>query len=312
MKIGVVAGGPSSERAISLRSGRAVYKALRAAGYDAKFLNVFDDIRGTIKKSCIDVAFLALHGRYGEDGIVQAALEKLKIPYTGSGVKASRLALDKIASKRIFQRKNIPVPRYAIVKKGMPSVRCCETCARLGWPVVVKPQFEGSSIGLSVVRTPKDLKKAADKAFRYGSTVLLEEYISGRELTVGIVDEKPLPVVEIVSPRGVYDTHAKYKDKTTQYLVPAPLEKKAFSKAQELGLAAHRALGCRGFSRVDMRMDEGRGIFVLEVNSIPGMTERSLLPKAARACGVGFTELCVTLINLALSRHQGNAKRDVA
>jgi len=298
VKIGVLAGGPSSERRISLRSGRAVYKALTAAGYDVKFLDVFDNVYDTIKKADIDVAFLALHGRFGEDGTVQAMLEKLKLPYTGSGVRASRLALDKIASKKIFQRDRIPVPRHHAVKRGASYV--CQA-QRLGWPVVVKPQLEGSSIGLSVVRNPGDLKKAVRKAFEYGDKILLEEYIDGRELTVGIVDERPLPVVEIVSPFGIYDTRAKYKDKRTRYLVPAPLGKRLLRKAQKLGLAAHTSLGCRGFSRVDMRMDRSGNIFVLEVNSIPGMTERSLLPKAACAHGLNFTQLCITLLNLALS-----------
>jgi D-alanine-D-alanine ligase len=302
LRIGVLAGGPSSERPVSLRSGRAVYRALKAEGFNVKFLDIPGEEYDTIKKSKIDVAFLALHGRFGEDGTIQAMLERLGIPYTGSGVRASRLALDKIASKRIFEKKGIPVPRYGILtKKGFRRAHGSRA-GLLGWPLVVKPQFEGSSIGLSVVRDPRDLEDAMEKAFAYGDKVLLEEYIDGRELTVGILGEKALPVVEIVPPFGIYDTRAKYKDKRTRYLVPAPLHKQVFRRAQMLGLAAHRALGCSGMSRVDMRMDRGGDIFVLEVNSIPGMTERSLLPKAAKAQGLSFDRLCVRLLTFAVGR----------
>ena len=305
MKVGVLAGGPSNERAISLRSGAAVYKALREEGYDVKFLDIFDAVYDKIKKAEIDVAFVALHGRFGEDGTVQGILEKLQVPYTGSGVAASRLALDKVASKKVFERNAIPVPKYLIFKKG--AYRASDAL-RLKWPIVVKPQLEGSSIGLSIVKTPAALKKATEKAFKYGDVILLEEYIDGRELTVGILDEKPLPVIEIIPAGGVYDTTAKYKDKRTRYIVPAKLDKKILKKAERLGLATHRSLGCRALSRIDMRMDKEDDLFVLEANSIPGMTERSLLPKAAQVTGLSFNQLCVKLLNIALSDHRDTGR----
>jgi len=259
-------------------------------------LDVRDDVCDTIRRSGIDIAFLALHGRYGEDGTVQALLERLGIPYTGSGVEASRLALDKVASKRVFARNGIPVPRSLAFTQTAP---CLSRAPRLGWPLVVKPRHEGSSIGLSVVRNAGGLERAVRKAFRYDGTIIVEEFIDGREVTVGILGDEALPVIEIVTAGDIYDTHAKYRDTRTRYLVPAPLSARLRARAQRLGLSAHRALGCRDVSRVDMRIDRRGTIFVLEVNSIPGMTERSLLPKAAGARGIGFGKLCVRLLDLA-------------
>jgi D-alanine-D-alanine ligase len=295
--VGVLAGGPSNERDISLKSGKAVYNALISEGIDAIFIDVYDNIHDIIKNNKIDVAFIALHGRFGEDGTVQRILESAGIPYTGSGPNASRIALDKIASKEIFKTRNIPTPEYVVLEKIGFSIK---DAAGLGLPLVVKPQFEGSSIGLSVVKEEKDLKWAIDKAFEFGPKALLEKYVEGRELTVGILDDKALPVIEIVPKDRVYDYKAKYSDPNTQYLVPAPINEDAFVRAKELGLKAHTGLGCRGFSRVDMMMDKDGNIFVLEVNTIPGMTERSLLPKAASAIGLNFSKLCIKLIENAL------------
>lgn len=298
-KIGVLAGGPSNEREISLRSGDAVYRALIERGFDAILLDVKDDVYDIIKKHAIDAAFIALHGRFGEDGTVQKALEKAGIPYTGSGVRASALALDKIAAKEIFLKKKIPAPRHIVVEKDK---RFALDPARIVFPVVVKPQFEGSSIGLSVVRERGDLGRALDKAFEYGAKALVEEFIDGRELTVGILDDKPLPVVEIVTRNRVYDYTAKYSDPETKYIVPAPIEKGRYAAARKIAHDAHDALGCRSFSRVDMMMDLSGKLFVLEVNTIPGMTERSLLPKAAAATGMDFGALCARLIEAAVAR----------
>jgi D-alanine-D-alanine ligase len=292
-KVGVLAGGPSNEREVSLRSGKAVYEALIGCGCDAILLDVKDDICDIIKRSAIDMAFIALHGRFGEDGAVQRILEDMGVPYTGSGVEASRLALDKIATKNVFLGCGIPAPRYTVFEKGDFSAKSAHA---MGWPVVVKPQFEGSSIGLSIARDEGSLIRAVEKAFEYGDKVLLEEYINGRELTVGILGDKALPVIEIVTSQGVYDYEAKYKDPDTKYLVPAPIEEKFAKLAGLLGEKSHRSLGCRSFSRVDMMMDKTGRIFVLEVNTIPGMTERSLLPKAAAAAGIDFGALCVKLL----------------
>jgi len=295
--IGVLAGGPSNERDISLRSGEAIHGALLEEGLDSILLDVKDNINEIIKNSCIDVAFIALHGRFGEDGTVQRMLEEADIPYTGSGVRASALALDKIASKNAFIKNNIPVPKHMVLTKGAIDL---EDLDKLEIPIVVKPHLEGSSIGLSIVRDKKLLPNAIDKAFGYGDKVILEEYINGRELTVGILDEEPLPVIEIVTKNRVYDYEAKYKDSATKYLVPAPISEKFLKEARKLGVLAHKTLGCRSFSRVDMMMRASGDIFVLEVNTIPGMTKRSLLPKAALVTGLRFNTLCVRILENAL------------
>ena len=296
-RIGVLAGGPSSEREISLHSGRSVHDALLEEGLDSIFLDVKNDIDEIIEKSCMDVAFIALHGRFGEDGTVQRMLEDAGIPYTGSGAEASLSALDKVASKDLFIRNFIPVPRHIVLIKGRSHP--CD-CDKLGMPIVVKPHLEGSSIGLSIVRNKNLLQAAIDKAFEYGDKVILEEYINGRELTVGILNDEALPVIEIVPRNKVYDYNAKYKDSATKYLVPAPIPEDISIEARRLGVLAHKTLGCRSFSRVDMMMAPSGDIFVLEVNTIPGMTERSLLPKAARAAGLRFSSLCVRILEDAV------------
>lgn len=300
-RIGVLAGGPSNEREISLRSGRAVYNALLEEGLDSIFLDVKNNMDEIIRKSCIDVAFIALHGRFGEDGTVQRMLEDAGIPYTGSGVEASAAALDKAASKDLFIKNLIPVPRHLVLIKGRSDSYDCD---KLGMPIVVKPHLEGSSIGLSIVRDKNSLQGAINKAFEYGDKVILEEYINGRELTVGILNDEALPVIEIVPKDKVYDYDAKYKDSATKYLVPAPIPEDLSGEARRLGLLAHKTLGCRSFSRVDMMMALSGDIFVLEVNTIPGMTERSLLPKAARATGLRFSSLCVKILEDAVKSHK--------
>lgn len=302
-RIGVLAGGLSNEREISLKSGSAVHKALLGEGCDVILLDARDDIHDIIKKNKIDVAFIALHGRFGEDGAVQKILEDENLPYTGSGVDASALALDKAASKARFERRGIPTPGYGVFEKDKLRI---EDAHKLGFPMVVKPQMEGSSIGLSIVAAENYLEEAVARAFRYGTKIILEEYIDGRELTVGILDDEPLPVIEIVTRNRVYDYAAKYDDPDTKYIVPAPIGNADSEKAKMLGKRAHEALGCRFFSRVDMMMDKRGDVFVLEVNTIPGMTERSLLPKAAEASGVSFGQLCVKMVENALTREYKN------
>jgi len=309
-KIAVLYGGSSNEREISLKSGKSVYKALIDAGLDALLLDVSGDIRDIIGSAAMDVAFIALHGRFGEDGTVQKILEDAGIPYTGSGVDASRLALDKIASKKVFSENSIPSPAYAVLKKddfkNIAANDGLNIVERLGWPLVIKPRFEGSSIGLSIARDEASLRKSIEKAFLYGGEAMIEEYIDGRELTVGILGGRALPIIEIVPPKGVYDYEAKYSSPDTQYLVPAPIDGRASKIAGELAESAHAALGCRSFSRVDMMMDKMGRIFVLEVNTIPGMTDRSLLPKAAEATGISFSELCVKLVKDAVNEYSDN------
>lgn len=298
-RVGVLSGGPSNEREVSLRSGQAVYDSLIQEGIDAVLLNVRDDVHDALKDNKIDVAFIALHGRFGEDGTVQKILEDMKIPYTGSGAKASALALDKVSTKAVFERSGISAPDYIVFEKDDFKV---EDCYELGFPMVVKPHLEGSSIGLSIVGDKDGLPTAIDKAFEYGELALIEKYVAGRELTVGILDDEPLPVIEIVTKDNVYDYKAKYADPETKYLVPAPIDETLAARAQALARRAHLALGCRCFSRIDMIMDSSLRLFVLEANTIPGMTQRSLLPKAAQAIGLSFGDLCIRLVENALTR----------
>jgi len=299
-RIGVLMGGPSNERDISLKSGRTVYQALKSQG-----LNVMPlDIKSTnclkkIKKARIKVAFIALHGKFGEDGTVQEILESLGIPYTGSGVIASYLCLNKIASRRIFKHNKIPSPEYNILHRR--TWKECIENLKLKFPLVVKPSSEGSSIGVSFVHKSSELAKAIRLAFRYDDTIIIEKYIKGREITVGILKEKPLPIVEIIPKNKFFNFQAKYVKGKSDYIVPAKIPKTHYKRAQELGALAHKALGCQGFSRVDMILEK-RGPVVLEVNSIPGLTSTSLLPMAASVCGLDFGRLCVEIIKLSYKK----------
>lgn len=296
-KIAVLAGGPSSEREISIKSGRAVYNALKLKGCNIKWLELGkNDAEKELEKASFNVAFIALHGKFGEDGTIQRILERMSVPYTGSGVEASRLALDKIASRVIFEKKRMPVPDYIVIEKNKDEIGLPRD---FSWPIVVKPQNEGSSIGLSFANNKKQFKEACKKAFKYGDKIIIEKYIKGREITVGILGKTALPVIEIIPKRTFYDYFAKYNDSRTEYKVPASLPVGIYKKAQALGLACHNALGCSDFSRVDMLFGEDKKIYILEINSIPGMTERSLLPKAANSAGIDFGKLCLKLLQLA-------------
>lgn len=302
-KIAVLAGGPSSEKEISIKSGRAVYSALKLEGCDVEWLDIDTrDTKKMLRGSAFDIAFIALHGRFGEDGAIQKILERMSIPYTGSGVTASQLALDKIASRKIFKKRGIPVPEYKIFNKQ--PIKHPE---KFLWPLIVKPQSEGSSIGLSLAKSKKDFNVACKRAFEYSNKIIVEKFIKGREITVGILGKKALAVVEIIPKRIFYDFRAKYEDDKTEYSVPASLPIPLYRKAQDLGLAAHNALNCSDFSRVDMLLAEDNNIYVLEVNSIPGLTERSLLPKAANASGIPFGKLCLKLLQLAV-KNKGKKK----
>jgi len=300
-KIVVLAGGESSERRISLKSGQAVYAALRKRFRNVLFIDVERDFKERLRLLNADVAFIALHGRFGEDGTIQRALDGMGMPYTGSGGEASRLAMDKIASRRIFAENGLKVPLFKTVDR---SCRPKEIIKEFNLPFVIKPVSEGSSVGLSVVRAPDEIGPALEKAFECGDRVIAEEYIDGRELTVGILDRKPLPVIEIVAERNIYDYKAKYEDANTRYVVPARVNEKTYKSAQLFAHRAHDLLGCRDFSRTDMRVAADGSIYILEVNTIPGMTERSLLPKAASAAGFDFVRLCVKLVDLAGKRRK--------
>jgi D-alanine-D-alanine ligase len=298
-RIGVLMGGSSSERAISLKSGQAVYRTLKAKGLDVVRLDIYNNFVKKIKQAKIACAFIALHGEFGEDGRIQKILETLGIPYTGSGVTASHLCLDKIASRKIFKQYNIPVPEYYTLnrrswQKGLKEIN-------LKFPVVVKPSSQGSSIGVTFVPGPAELNRALRYALKYDRAIIIERYIAGREITVGILQEQALPVVEIVPKRSFFDFSAKYEKGASDYIVPAKLPVGHYRATQRLGLLAHQALGCSVFSRVDMILSKS-GPIVLEVNSIPGLTATSLLPMAAGAYGISFTQLCLKIVQSALKK----------
>ncbi|MBM3243326.1 MAG: D-alanine--D-alanine ligase [Candidatus Omnitrophica bacterium] len=302
-KVGVLMGGPSSEKEISLKSGKAVVRALHESGVNAveiivKSENIKENI-SLLKSKHIDCAFIALHGRFGEDGNIQRILSRQKIPYTGSGVRASKLAMDKVASRNIFKRYGLFVPSFKVINHYSKRTSLPEW---IKFPLVIKPALTGSSIGISIVDDYKDIKPAIESAFKFDKRVIIEEYIKGRELTVGILEGRPLPVVEIIPKRHFFDYQAKYKHGLTKYTVPAKLSLKVTKKVQKVALLAHRFLGCFGCSRVDIILDKRERPFILEVNTIPGLTSTSLLPKACRKAGIDFNDLCIKLIELAYGK----------
>ncbi|MCK4401620.1 D-alanine--D-alanine ligase [bacterium] len=299
-RIAVLMGGASSERDISLKSGNCVLKALKEAQLNATAFDVNRDLPDRLIKNKINLVFIALHGKPGEDGTIQGMLDILNIPYTGSGVLASALSMDKIASKRLFQIAGIPTPEFRVISKDKLYI----ANSLKNFPVVVKPSTEGSTIGISIVRKEDEFKKAMEIAFRYDDNVICEKYIDGKEITVGILEEKALPVIEIIPKSGFYDFNAKYGKKSTDFVVPAELVKEKISQIKQIAFKAHKVLGCYGMSRVDMKLDCKLNPYVLEINTIPGLTETSLLPKAAQAAGISFRELCLILLDLAIKKHE--------
>jgi D-alanine-D-alanine ligase len=289
-RVTVMMGGLSREREISLKTGKAILKALTEKGYPVTPVDVGDDIAEKLVKEKIECAFLALHGRFGEDGTIQGMLELMRIPYTGSGVLASALAMHKIMSKKFFLYEKIPTPRFEVfqreeMKKDHPKK------TSLPLPVVVKPAREGSTIGVSIVRKDEELGPALKKAGEYDEEILVEEFMKGKEITVGILENIPLPVIEIVPKSGFYDYYSKYTKGETQYILPARIPREKYLYAQEISLRAFQQLGCSGVARVDLMTDENENPFVIDVNTMPGMTEASLLPKAANYAGIPFEDL---------------------
>ncbi len=298
-------GGPSSEREISLKSGKAVYESLKQSGLevipiDIKTDNIEENIR-ILKSHQINCAFVALHGRFGEDGQIQEILERMEIPYTGSGVLASRLAMDKVASRRVFAGNGLNVPKYNVLRRPADDAKH-NGVNNLSLPLVIKPATHGSSIGLSIIDKKEDLDKAIDLAFQFDERIVIEEYIKGKEVTVGILDEQALPVIEIIPKKRFFDYEAKYQAGMTEYIVPAKLEEEVIKRIQGSALSAHRLLGCAGCSRADMILSEDNVAYVLEVNTIPGLTQTSLLPRAAKTMGIEFAGLCLKLIELAYAK----------
>ena len=283
-------GGLSREREISLKTGKAVLKALIEKGYNACSIDVGHDIAETLVKEKVECAFIALHGRFGEDGTIQGMLELMRIPYTGSGVLSSALALHKIMAKKLFLCEKIPTPPFEAVQRqdiAKESVRNIS----LSLPLVIKPAREGSTIGVSIVRTEEELALSLKEAGRYDEEILVEKFVGGKEITVGILEDIPLPIIEIVPKSGFYNYHSKYTKGETQYIIPARIPREKYLYAQEIGLKAFRALGCSGFARVDLMTDEQGDPFVIDVNTMPGMTDTSLFPKAASYAGFAFEDL---------------------
>ncbi|HWI60015.1 MAG TPA: D-alanine--D-alanine ligase [Bacillota bacterium] len=296
MNITVMLGGPSAEREVSLRSGAAVAQALRSLGHEVHELDPRDDSWHLPPKT--DVVFLALHGTYGEDGTVQRQLETLGVPYTGCDPQASQIGFDKYLTKQRCVAAGGPTARFALIES-------VHTCWPRGWnpPVVLKPVRQGSSVGLQFVDRVADWSRALAEALRYDSQVLMEEKIVGRETTVGILAGQPLPIVEVRPKSGAYDYKNKYTAGATEYLCPAPLDAATTARIQAAALAAFQAIGGRDYSRVDVMLRTTGEPVVLEVNTLPGMTETSLLPKAAAAAGLGYAQLCQRMVDLALQRN---------
>jgi len=288
-KVAVLMGGPSAEREVSLRSGAAVAQGLRAAGYDVAEV-VLEDESFDIPAG-VEAVFIALHGRFGEDGGLQTILKRRGIPYAGSGPEASRRAFDKRLTKQVLVREGIPTPPFELLRDGERR--------SLPLPVVVKPPRQGSSIGVHRVFHEADWAEALAGALAHDDEVLVEQFIEGRELTVGVLDGTPLPVLEIRPREGFYSYQAKYTAGQSEYLVPAPIPETTAARCRDLARRTFLVLDAEGFGRVDFRMTEDGDLFVLELNTIPGFTEMSLFPKAARAAGMTFSELCDRIISQA-------------
>jgi len=293
-RVGVFHGGVSAEREVSLRTGAAVAAGLRRLGYDVREIDIREDWLGTVRSAGIDVAFLALHGRFGEDGCIQAACELARIPYTGSGVAASAIAMSKVLGKRMATASGVPCPPD-LVYEGAEIAGAKPP--PFGFPLVVKPDREGSTVGVTVVRDPAAWEEAVAAAARHDSRVVAEAYVPGREITVAIVNGRVLPAIEIVPKSGFYDYRAKYTAGETEYVIPVPMERDILQRAAEYTRRAARAMQLRGAARLDYRVDPAGGVFFLEANTIPGMTETSLLPKAAKFDGMSFEELVEEMLS---------------
>ncbi len=313
-RIGVIMGGSSSEREVSLRSGAAVADALAARGHEVvRFMlgeTFGPEVLTSLQRARIDVAFLALHGRLGEDGCLQGLLEIAQIPYTGSSVLASALAMDKIKAKEMFRLHNVPTPPYYMLEgKDVPDLEA--THGSFGFPVMVKPRGEGSSLGVSRANDVHELSRAVAHALEFDDVVIIERFVQGVEVDVAILDGRVLGAIEIAPKKGFYDYEAKYTPGMTDYHLPARLPPARLVGVQNLALRAARALGTTGAVRVDLLVTSGENEYVLEVNTLPGMTQTSLLPKIAAAAGYDFGALCEAIVATART-HQPSRRRPAA
>jgi D-alanine-D-alanine ligase len=313
-KVAVLMGGKSAEREVSLMSGTGVLAALQARGVDAHAFDPAERDLTELKRDGFQRCFIALHGRFGEDGTVQGALELLGIPYTGSGVMASAISIDKVMTKRVWLAEGIPTPNYRLLRRGVYQRGDVDAVAgALGLPVIVKPAREGSSIGVAKVLDPSEMQAAVDAAAALDADVLCEQFVAGDEVTCPILgsgaDARALPVIRIVAPEGNYDYQNKYFTDDTQYLVPCGLPEGEEAAIQELVVNAYRVLGCRGWGRIDVMIDaKTRKPSLLEINTSPGMTGHSLVPMSARAAGISYEDLCLQLLaSAALDQEPGAA-----
>lgn len=304
-KVAVLLGGHSAEREVSLMSGRGVLEALRSRGVDAHAFDPAERDLGELKRENFARCFIALHGRFGEDGTVQGALELLGIPYTGSGVMASSIAIDKVMTKRIWLAEGLSTPKYTLLRRGaFERQQVIAVPDDLGLPLIVKPAREGSSIGVVKVAGYSGMVDAVEQAAQMDADVLCEQFISGDEVTCPVLgtgeDARALPVIRIVAPEGNYDYQNKYFTDTTQYLVPCGLPAGEEAAIQALVLQAYRLLGCRGWGRLDVMIDgKTRQPYLLEINTSPGMTGHSLVPMSARAAGISYEDLCLDVLRTA-------------
>ena len=311
-KVGVVFGGRSAEREISIMSGTGVLAALKSRGVDAYAFDPAERNLAELAAEKFDRVFIALHGRYGEDGSLQGVLEQLGIPYTGSGVMASSIAMDKIFTKKIWQHHQLPTPNYAVLT---PDTELRRIPDELGLPLIIKPPHEGSTIGITKVNGYSDMKEAYALAAQFDDEVLAEEFIQGRELTVAILGTGAkayaLPVIEIVAPEGNYDYQNKYFTDDTQYLCPAPIDQALTDKIQEMCVDAYRALNCEGWARADvlLRASDNQP-FLIEINTSPGMTGHSLVPMAARAAGMSYEDVCMEILQTARLKIKPEPKKE--
>ena len=304
-RVAVLFGGISAEREVSLSTGRQVVLALRSAGFDVQPIEVTRDLGALIaalRDPAPDVVFNALHGRFGEDGAIQGVLDWLGLPYTHSGVRASSLAMDKVAAKAAFTAAGLPVARGRVV-----AIAELEAEDPLPRPYVVKPANEGSSVGVEILKSGDNRRAEIARAWRFGRTALVEEFVPGRELTVGVMEDRALAVTEIIAEAGsFYDYDSKYADGGSRHVIPARVHPATYDSALNVAVAAHRALGCRGATRADFRYDDTEGepgrLVLLEVNTQPGLTPTSLLPEQAAHHGIGFSELCAWMVEHAACR----------
>jgi D-alanine-D-alanine ligase len=303
-RIGVLMGGMSGEREISLKSGKRVLETLLSQGYDAVGIDVDRDIASKLGDEKVDIAFIMLHGRYGEDGVIQGLLEQAQIPYTGSGVLASALSMNKVMSKKIFIGEGIPTPDYIEIPRACEIDQAVElVMGNIPFPVVVKPVNEGSSLGVVIAEDVSILRDGIKKDIEEYGDIMAEQFVKGTSVTVGILglDEstRALPILELRPKNPFYDYEAKYTQGMTEFICPAQLEKEVYSTTQYYALLAHLRLGCRGFSRVDIQVDATGKPFVLEVNTIPGMTELSDLPAEAEVEGISYQDLVIEMLKSA-------------